>query len=235
MKDISNLTIERTFLFRQDSIPFAGLLAPGTIERAFQPFRFGVAGTIIQEPSSGKILELQMANGSFDVDKEKSLIVGKLDISERKIHFTIGSTFEESEKFFRAVLDSISGATQVSMSPGTDILVSTIQTSCAVTLDFSFETFFSPRFLSFLQGQAQQLMSISVADVNVRPFKFSAEVSYAVKDESLHKHKIMVSNKPLVIEPRVNTPFEENRFFTSSPCDPETHFNLLRALEDSMR
>jgi len=176
-----------------------------------------------------------MANGTFDVDTEKTLIVGKLDISERKIHFTISSTLEESEKFYRVVLDSIGRATQTPVSPEADILVSTIQTSCVVTLDCSFEAFFSPRFISFLQGRAQQFLSISMADVNVRPFKFSADVSYAVKDESLHKHKIMISNKLLVIEPRVNTPSEEKRFFTSSPCDPETHFTLLRALEDSMR
>jgi len=35
MKDISNLTIERTFILRQDSIPFSGLLAPGRLSAPF--------------------------------------------------------------------------------------------------------------------------------------------------------------------------------------------------------
>ncbi len=225
MKDIVDITVTQVRLYPTDRLPFAQLRLPANMKTLKETFHFAD----MQVDPLG--LQITFSNGSLE-HRGKLIHALNLTIEQRKVLIQVrGRSWmaDALDSAFSKVLQSFDGRSKASkLEP----LLKAEETTCVVTLDIDFDDLIAPPLLRFIQGEAKAKLRTNYGipkSVGFRTLSF--EVKYEPAIPHLEEHGISLSNKLITIEPRMGTPLQERRFYTSSPTDSDTHLALLETLE----
>lgn len=235
MKDVTELTVTETRLFKSDVIPFSTLITASNIQTISSSFIFRTIELV--EDENRNVAAIHMKTGEFrHIDKIFPIEI--LIIEPRRIIFKIKGDSDIAERFYQAIFQSLSKIDPHGQFKQSKPLIKSTETSCIVTLDFLYRDIFSKKMNDFIDKKAYNACSTeisSIADIQILPKNLAFSVHYDLKDKSLRENNVMISPKSLIIEPRVGVSLKEKRFFTASPTDSNTHLKLISELEKSFR
>ena len=241
MKNIRELSVLQIRLFPVDTIPsiqpLYSILAE-TIGRTFQFQGYGnsevipgFGGLPMPPILPGQPLSLDFQGGRFQIDDRGILFINSLSIEGRRIILQVSGTSEQADSLFesiKAIMISIWPTSELGLS---EIVYKAEETTCIADLDLDFSSLFRAKLLSFLEGRLADVISNQRVDANVQTSGLKVKVAYQVKDPSISGHGITLNNKDVIIEPRVNTPYDAGIFFTKSPLPTNQHFMFLEEFE----
>ncbi len=233
MKNIKNLSVAESRMFKLDTIPFGSLMTASHLQAFTAPYSF--RDISFDEDENKNIVSVVMRTGEFLIENEVYPI-DLLYIERNKIYANLKADSVIVKKFFQSIgkqLSAIDNSNNFKIDKDMFILS---DTSCAVTLDFDYHKIFSKGFNDFISTEVKK-KSVSITNKNIMiditPKKLVMDVHYTVKDNSGNNSSL--ATKQLIIEPRWGVDIKERRFFTLSPCDSTMHFKLLSALERKMK
>lgn len=226
MKDISNLQVAQIRLYPVDIIPFHMLITNS--EKLQKSWNFkGLAHGVDPE---GNITTLRFTDGQMKYNNGFATINTLLIMSRKTVLHIFGNS-ELADTIYRKLIAELSEYDENKMLENTEPLIKTQETTCVVTLGFSFRDIFSERVNSFLSNELKDKTSNQYSENIVFPAKFQVSVRYKPISDELLMHNIALVDKEFVLEPREKTPLEEQRFFTKSPTDSKTHLELIESFE----
>ncbi|MBI5676287.1 MAG: hypothetical protein HZC48_10770 [Nitrospirae bacterium] len=231
MKDITELAVQERRLFEMDVIPFRALITASNISVLKDQFVF--KSIELAEDESKNLIGLTMQTGEIK-NEGKVYPIETLIIDRRSITFRIYSNSSIAKMFYNLIAEKISNADPSNLFQKDKYLIKTMETSCAVALDFNHKDIFAKKINVFLNKKATKLCSSAIneaANITIAPRAVTFSVDYAITDKKLLDNKISITSKLLTLEPRIGTNLKSNRFFTSSPTDSTTHLNLLKEFE----
>jgi len=227
MKDIVDLTVAQIRVFAVDVIPFRALRTQEVLGRFKQQLGFAQVMLDPVAPAIG------FQGGKIEVDGQGFVIEG-LAIEPRRMQLQVLGPSRVADACYAAVREVIAGCDREG-STKADPIVTSQETSCSVTLAFHVERLFAKQVLSFAREDLLPRAALPGSKAIVRSLKLEVGIGYSVQDQRIKDHDISLSPKQLVIEPRVGTRLEEQRYFTSSPLDSEAHLTVLEMLETRLK
>jgi hypothetical protein len=233
MKNITDLRVTQIRVFAPDIIPMRQLMTETVFLKVKDRFKFAVAQPSIQQISPDSLVgseTLGFAFGEFLDDKNR-VVIDNITIEPRKIGMRVSGTSTQADKVYDVLKTLISDFDQDKKFVKSKPIVKTDESSCSATLNIDLYDYLSGAAQSFLKNTLPKFTSWEQADSLVMPPRVGVKINYQIKDKSITDHGISLSPKEFVIEVRVGTPVEEQRFFTSSPTDTETHLKLLKEFE----
>lgn len=235
MKDITELKVIETRVFRSDVIPFRTLITATQLKTFTSPFLFKKVE--ILEDENKTLVATQMQTGEFRYDN-KVFPIDILTIEKNRIFFMIQADSGIADKFYNEIAKSLANIDSDGQFKKNKPLIKTMATNCVATFDFDYNKIFSEKMNKFIQNEVTKVCSSvigNVAKVQILPKLLTFDVNYTITNKSLVESNITIQPKGLIIEPRIGSSFKERRFFTSSPTDSETHLNLISELEKSFK
>jgi hypothetical protein len=224
MKDISELKVKQIRIFGADRVPFAALRTAMGKKAMAELFSWN---EIVPNPITG---ELIFGAGAFQPKDAPPIIVDSLQIGDRRIVLEVSGDSEKATAIYTALAEGLvrfdRGRRWADASP----IVLVHETSCVATLDFDWRSLLSSPLVQFAKELASKLTNDS-ASATIAGVNCGIIFSFGVKDPSILQNGITLSNKTFAIEPRVNTPLSERRYYTFSPVDSDKHLVLLREIE----
>ena len=232
MKEITDLTVMELRLFPYDVIHLRSLITASHLKTFTAPFVFKEVE--IGEDENHNIQAVKMQKGEFKC-RERICPVENLIIEKNRIILKMQSDNEIADQFYRAISKSLIEIDPNGRFKGINYLVKSYHTICVVALDLDFMDIFSGETSMFIKSDALKACSASVkhvAKVRIVPQSLTFSVNYEVTDKVLLDAGVTISSKPLTIEPRMGTSLSERRFYTASPTDSKTHFDLISTFEN---
>lgn len=231
MRDIVDLKVTQIRLYPIDTVPLRLL----TIEKNLTPFREVLrfkSATLgdEKEDSAG----FTFLNGELAY-KSKTYSVERLTFEPLRVVLSIYGPSAAADALYEEVRRSLLAADPDGPFAKVEPYVKVQETSCVATLDVGFDKLFNPSLVRFLNKTVAAHTSSKAVSSQVAPSRFSAKISYELLDPELKRAGVQLLNKGLTIEPRARTRLEEQRYFTLSPTDSDTHFTILREFEKSLR
>jgi len=221
MKDVANLESTQFYLFAPGRVPLRSVSTRQGIERIQECFSF-------REVALGSNSELLFEGG---LAEHQNVHFERLQISDRRIVVTVGGDSAAADGTFKALRELIVKDELQGRFATAEPVCFRQETNCSVVLDIEWKLFFNPALCEYLTGPFLGLASDKEADVRLAGANLRFAFSYVVKDERVSQHGIALSPKRFIVEPLANTPLSENRYFTSSPTDSETHLRIVGDVE----
>lgn len=230
MKDITDLKVTQVRLYPIDSVPLRAL----AIEKNITPFksilRFKSA-TLGDEKT--ELISFTFLNGEYEYQGEVHL-VERLIIEPLRLSLSVFGTSSVADALYEEVRTILVAAEPNGSFGSAEPYLKVEETSCVATLDVNFRKLFAAPLLQFLDKTVQRRTSTELASSSVQPMTFSARISYELLNSGLKKAGVQLLDKLLTIEPRIRTTLEEQRYYTFSPTDSETHLKVLREFEKAL-
>ncbi len=230
MKDIKFIKTTQIMIFPSDDIDFYGINNDETLQVIISKYQ--LSKVTLPAQFSASLPQILLQNGSFR-QKQSKFIIEQLIIEERKIVINILSDSDTSNAFYsdlRALLISL----DLRQSKGSyKPLISTYETTCILKLNFKFEQLCPQIPIRKLENKISKNTTYS-SSVSIIPSSLRFQISYDKIPRKLLKNKISISDKYFVIELREKTDPDDQFYFTISPTDTETHFELIKILEDTL-
>jgi hypothetical protein len=223
MKEIGEFEVKQVRIFPIDSLPFVRLITPA-VATAFKE-QFGWGG--VEIPSEGEVL---FRPGLLaDAEAKDAVVIKGLQLNERRMILNVMGDSRTANRVHKAICDFFAG--NAGWRP-VEPLILTEETTCVATLAFEWTRLLSPALREFAVGNLlERLSTQSPATPEIRGVNLSFRLAYPDLPPNLREHGVALSDKKLTIEPRVNTPLSDRRYYTFSPSDSETHLQLLEHLE----
>ncbi len=224
MKDVSLLEVRQVRIFPADRLAFAHLAAASATLALAK--LLGGAVSSVSVPG-----ELTFVAGSFvDDDGKTTRVIKTIQISDRRIVLVVEGDSAAANKAYELVRAFVA---EIGTDPGKPLTL-TEETTCVATLDFDWTALIAPAVRDFGLGVMLEKLSSAGSSPEIRGLSFSFRLSYPDVPEELHRHGVTLAEKAFTIEPRIQTPLSERRYFTSSPTDTSSHFKLIEALEQAL-
>jgi hypothetical protein len=223
MRDTTDIEAQQIRIYPMDSLPLGRLASPA-VSAAFREMFGWTKAEAAEEGGIG------FGPGFFaGPDGADSITIKSFQLNDRRLILTVVGETRMAHRAYDAMLHFFVEST--GWKP-VDPVVVTEQTACVTTLDFDWLDLMSPAVARFVQGPLLEAASLaSPAPAVVRGMSFQLRVAYSGAPQEISAHGITLSDKRVVVEPRVNTPFADRRYFTLSPTDSETHLRLVAQLE----
>jgi len=225
MKDVTEFEVKQTRIFPVDGLPMPRLITPA-VSNAFRE-RFGWGGA---EAPEGEIV---FQPGVFpNTEAKDAIVIKSLQMNERRMVLTVIADSSGANQVHKGLMDFFA---EVAGWTPAEPLILTEDTTCTATLDFDWDALLSPAMRKFLKGTMNETISAhSISPPEVRGLHFAVRIAYPEVPTKLQEHGVALSDKTLTVEPRVQTPPSERRYYTSSPTDSDTHLQLLEQLERAL-
>ena len=227
MKNIRELTSVQIRIFPADYIPYSYLLRKEFIDFIIEKYKFTSHEMPFENLPGDTPKVLVFKSGEYKVEKKK-IIIKRLAFENRRIVTDTLSTSKEATKLFNIISRDINKFQIDGSFKPSDASYLGEDASCVVSLDVDYMDLFSDKFRNFLKVDLIKYMKHDVFEIYPKLTRF--EISFKT-DEKLMKNRISLSPKQLVIEPRTEHSLDEKTFLTSSPCDTDTHINMLESFE----
>lgn len=228
MRDITDLRITQTRLYKVDDIPFYELLLDKNLNKISESYKFKSFKPSAE--GTQQTLSLTFNLGEFNL-KGKSFLIEKLILESRRIIFILFGESEIGHALFGEIKKLLAEFNVEKKFVIKEPLIFTEETGCSVTLDVDFKNIFSKKLISFLNSTVKESTKSDYAKNLIYLNKFSAEITYQMNPELGNKYGVSIRNKKFTIEPRFDTPLEEKRYFTLSPTNSKTHLKLIEEFE----
>ena len=100
-------------------------------------------------------------------------------------------------------------------------------------LDFEWITLLNPALVDQVSRRVKEFSTESIRRI-VKGVSLRFTLGAMAVDERLNEYGIPLNDQQIVIEPRADVPLSERTYFTYSPCDSDTHLQLVSELEASL-
>ncbi len=233
MKEITDISVKETRAYYPDNIPFSLIKTATNLQVFSKKFRFRDAN--VEEDDKRSIIGIIFKTGEFTVGK-KIYPIDMLAIEANRIIFLISADSSIAGKFYKIIekeIDLIDTAKQFKIKKP---LIKVSETSCVATLDFDYHMIFSKRFNKFISSDVPKSVkeiSEHISSVEVIPSQFALDINLVVKGKD--NKNVTIGTYTMRIEPRWGVNIKDRRFFTVSPCDSNTHIELLSSLENRFK
>lgn len=233
MKDITSLTVTEKVVFATDIIPFKEVFIASNIKNYISPFLFRKVEVL---EDGANIVGLQALQGEYEFEGAvypiESLIIGS-----NRITYQMEAETKVSNMFYMTLAASLNKMNPDKQFEKKKPSLKTTETACVVTLEVDYKKVFSSAFYDFATKHVKRVASNQVnevAEVTVQPMSLLFSVDYCITDKKLKRSNVSIEVKRLAIEPRIGTDPKDNRFFTSSPTDSDTHLKLVADFEKAI-
>jgi hypothetical protein len=216
MKEISSLSVTQFRIFPHDAIPFSLLRsAYGTVRlKTFMGFR-----TAAFDPESG---DLVFEDGAYKKDDSPLLAIPTIAFNSRRIVLSVAGSSDHARLAYGALRDFFSLLGFTLPEP----ILFTEETNCIAQLDFDWTELINPALFSTVTDFAQHITL--PPQIKTGGIRFTLEFS---PNQTLKDAGVTLSDKQIVIEPRLGLLLSQRIYFTGSPSSSDEHIALLRTLE----
>lgn len=221
-------TITQVILVPFDEISLDKLIPQQRLEPLVR--LFGFRNAEISKPGTDQA-SVTLEHGIYDNDTG-SHAVKRLEISERKIVFSLEGTSQDAERFFGELEKFLMDLSDTDdhLNP----ILKSQESEIITKLDFSIEDLFSPAYLDFVRTTVKRETSLDVAKASVHPVQLKFRVDYLLQDEAIQEQGIGLASKEFSVEPRKGTLLADRIFYSKAPLDTDAHVRLLEELEATL-
>ncbi len=235
MRNILTVSTRTSRVYKPDVIPFSILSTMSSL-KAFQEFYKFINFEKI-EGADGTITAFKFLNGEVQIN-EQVVPISELTIETRRILLLIQEAGDLAEEIRSLIDERIADIGKIGAFKESDVIVDSVDTQMVAELDINMEDLYAPKAYSFMTEAMVQPCTASVkgkAEVEIYPDRFSFKVKYNNYVNEINQYGAMISPKPLVLEPRVQTHPNQQIFFISAPVDSITLVSLIEKLEKSLK
>lgn len=228
MRDIADLIVTQYRIFAPDLIPMRQCSTLVGTNALMGMLAFKSSG-INQENG-----DLTFQGGTLAREAQEPVWIVYFHINERRIIIRVLGSSEDANDVFAVIATALVNLSGRGPSGILEPMFITEETMCAVTLGFDWKHLFSESLVAFAN---ETLLSALVTD-DAKPFLKAPSLRIHIwyyPSEHLLEQGAQVADKVLVIEPRVDRPLTERRYFTMSPVGSSAHSRLLTQLETAIK
>lgn len=229
MKDIRELIVKQIYIFPVDEIALSSLQRKNAINKIQEAYSLKYSPTMF-EGIPNESQSLAFNNGEYSWNK-KTYLINNLSIEPRRILLTCSSESKIADSLFKNLRELILNLDLRESKPIYKHILVAEETQCVVKLDFHFNDVFKNSPLYTFHEYLKKKITSYESKIEVRPSALRFKISYLQLPDYLKKHNLSLLDKDFVLEMRNRTDAKENIYYTSSPTDSETHFNLIKELE----
>lgn len=227
--DIKDQSITQIILVKHDQIPINRLRHSTNLEVLSNMFNFTRADGG-EAPGGRKLVLLE--EGIFERDDESPrLSIDRLLIEDRKIQIQMEGTSGDSQLVFAELKSLFGNLKDLVENEYLQPVVMTFESTITARLEIPFAKLLSAQLVSFVSGKLTDLTSDELAETRIALSNLSFDIDYQPRGEELGKHRITLSRKKFVVEPRAGYPPEEQVYVSQAPLDSKSHLELLSELE----
>lgn len=229
MRDIEALSARQVRIFEADVVPYRVLRTGVGVEYLKNAFSF--RETVSAEGELGFL-----AGGFLLPETQELLAINFMTINERKIVIEVAGNTAQADALFAEIRRVAWHGHPDSELHLREPLITAHETQCSVTMDFDWDALLNQLLASYMKGPALAALPgrSSHATARIKHLSLRFTIGFTTDAHNLLDSGITLSDKPVVIEPRVDTPLKDRRYFTASPLDTESHMQLLAELERSI-
>jgi hypothetical protein len=225
VKDIAGLTVTQYRIFAADVVPMSQLITPVITEALKTRFSFKTA---VLDPDSG---DLVLQAGTLVLDGNETLAhILVLRFGVRRIVVQVLGTSALANLVFAGVEEAVQVFTDARLAEPIAFVEETV---CAVTLDLDWQELLAPDLRKFVSHSVLPAASSDDAEAFLKHVSLRFQIGYR-RSERYRANGVSAADKLFTVEPRVDMPLGENRYFASSPVGSEEHLRLLREFEESV-
>lgn len=220
---VENLSVTQYRIYPPDITPFRALISQLGNDAVKNLFKFRAFG--INEAG-----EAVFQGGSIGRKDEPPIWIQSLSVNERRTILQVDGTSDDANIVYGHVIEAFSAFRE---GRSWEPLVLVEETNCVATLDISWEEVFSPGMVAYVTGPLMD----AVATEDGTPFLKLPSARFSLgflQSESFQRLGIALIDKVFTVEPRIDTPLSDRKYFTSSPLGTEAHVKLLKGLETSI-
>lgn len=225
---IKELKVTQVRIFPLDYIPYAYLMRSDFIEHMKGEYKFRKHEMPFEFFQEGVPNILGFLGGRY-VFEEKKIIITRLHFDNRRIIFEVSSPTEIANRIFAAIIEDIKQFEPAGTFEVSNLSFQSEETSCLLTLDVDFMNIYSRKMRTFIKKSFTPLLKNKYLEI--RPKSMSFEVDFEPDKALMKQHRVSLSPKTLVIEPRDGESLDKRIFLTKSPFDSNTHLELLGEFE----
>lgn len=226
MRDVRQLTVKQFRIFPADVVPVE--IFPGA--RGIKPLveTLDFRDARVDEQTG----ELILVAGQVDqgTAAEGGTRISEVRLGERRIVVAVHGSSADCTAAFEKISALLSGADPLRRLDNSEPILLTQETDCSVELDFEWHKLVSPQLAGFLEEDAGYYLGSQKIQSRLKQMSLRFLFSFSSGEVDV-QDLVVLGDKELVIEPRVGVPLSDQRYYTHSPTDSETHFKLLEELE----
>jgi hypothetical protein len=227
MKPIRDIQVSQVRIFKEDTIPYEVLSVANKLKELKENFHFSFEQVPFPLSEADKPKIILFKSGEAKLGK-RNIIFNVLHFEGRKIVIEVFGTSLEADELFKQLSLFINNLAKSDLLSEEKCLVKTEETKCTVSLDIDFWSIFGDKTKEFISMNVVSALDFPVLSVN--PKRLSFEIIFE-QNPFLGSHNIMLSPKPLTIEPRTNLPLDERVFYTNGPFSSDVHLQILESFE----
>lgn len=229
MRNIRSMTVTQHRIFEADQIIFSLIARPVGLNALKELLSFRAAAV---NTESG---DLVFQDGSCQIG-DATVLVGSVILNDRRLAINVEGDSRAAHLVFGLIAEFFLqlGETFKQGKPpleSIEPLVFTEETMAVVELDFDWPQLFSQELVAAAEGFTARAKPVAMT---IRNALARFTISYFQNDPRLKEGGVAFADKVLAIEPRIDVPFSERVYFTTSPSDSETHMGMVRALEEAL-
>lgn len=218
------LSVTQYRIFQPDTIPFRAIISQLSSDAIKKLFKFRAA--TINENG-----EAVFQAGAVGRDGEPPIWIHSLTLNERRIILHVDGTSAEANRVHVHVTEALGAITNDDRdwSP----LVIAEETSCVVKLDISWEELFGPGVTAYINGPLLNALAVEGGEPFLRLPSARFSIGY-LSSATNQRLGIGLPDKIFAIEPRVDVPLTEQKYYTMSPLGTTAHAEMLKNFERSI-
>lgn len=228
MRDVADLSVTQYYLYAPGRVPFAHLSTRQALDTFRTAFAFREASPLL----SG--VELVFEGGAAQSPEKGLVTIRRLHIGDRRILLDVAAESATAEAVSALVHAQVAKLDPTDRFASSKPVSVRQETTCTALLDVAWDRFLNPALVQFLEKTFARVASDDEATVTLNTLKLRFLYDYQVQSAAVRQYGITLAPKPLIVEPVVDTPLTEQRYFTTSPTDSATHLKLLADLEKSL-
>jgi hypothetical protein len=230
MRDIATLSVRQVRLYEPDIIPFRFLRTKLGIDFIMNQFQFKEHAV----PDGSEIYFTGGAYTTGSTAEDPVIPITLVSVNERRIIIDVAGPSAWANLVFEALRANVASMDLERRLNTREPLVIAHETSCTATMEFGWQELLAVPLVHFLAGPAMSAMESEISTPRLSSMSLKFTISFTSPDTRLADTGITLSDKTLTIEPRVNTPLEDQHFFTVSPLESDAHLALLSELEQAI-
>jgi len=230
MKEIRDLKVTQIRIFPVDEIALKSFLRDSALKRIKDTYKLKQSPPVFFDAISPEFKNIILDNGEYKF-KDRIYLIDQLKIEERRILIRMSAHSEIVDNFFKNLSNLLIELDLREKKPEFKPIVKAEETSCVVKLDFCIKDIFKQTPLNDFDDYIAKTTQAKYYEVEVIPTTLKFKLSYLKLPDSFKRQKVTFNDKDFIIEIRDRTSYNEQIYFTFSPIDSETHFQLLEELE----
>lgn len=169
-------------------------------------------------------------DGTF-VHEGETVPITWLGFNEHRIVIQVLGTSDSANALYRSLRGMLA-----EIAPGFQEVAPVLfneETSCTARLDFEWPALLNPALVDQVTRRAQEFSTDETKRV-IKGVTIRFTLGAVITSENLSAYDFTLTDQTIAIEPKAGVPLSEQLYFTYSPCNSDTHIQLVSELERSL-